>query len=130
MTNLCRTCGQIDHAGNCDLVEFYHFQRWATPYSRDVVEVPDPVPVVDPVEVPVVDPVVDVVPVADPVVDVAVVARPYKLPHGRPSREVMESVEYKQAKALLDEKRMKIKARATIRKMKSAQKIKAKHAAA
>ena len=119
MTNLCRTCGQIDHAGNCDLVEFYHFQRWATPYSR--VEVPAPVPVEVPVEVPVVDPVVDVVPV---------VARPYKLPHGRPSREVMESVEYKQAKALLDEKRMKIKARATIRKMKAAQKIKAKHAAA
>ena len=120
MTNLCRTCGQIDHAGNCDLVEFYHFQRWATPYSRDVVEVPVVDPVADPV-VDVVDPVVDVVPV---------VARPYKLPHGRPSREVMESVEYKQAKALLDEKRMKIKARATIRKMKVAQKIKEKHAVA
>lgn len=78
-----------------------------------MADIPAVVPVVDPVVVPVVD-----------------VARPYKLPHGRPSREVMESAEYKQAKALLDEKRMKIKARATIRKMKAAQKIKEKHAVA
>ena len=25
----CRDCGKTDHAGNCDLVDFYHWQRWA-----------------------------------------------------------------------------------------------------
>lgn len=31
---LCRDCGQVAHAGGCDLVEFYHFQRWARAMER------------------------------------------------------------------------------------------------
>lgn len=30
----CRDCGQSEHAGGCDLVEFYHFQRWARAMER------------------------------------------------------------------------------------------------
>ena len=37
----CRDCGKVDHAGNCDLVDFYHWQRWAVvnPASAQAVEV-------------------------------------------------------------------------------------------
>ena len=37
----CRDCGKVDHAGNCDLVDFYHWQRWAVvnPASAQAAEV-------------------------------------------------------------------------------------------
>lgn len=31
----CSACGQIDHAGGCDLVEFYFFQRYSRAMERD-----------------------------------------------------------------------------------------------
>lgn len=27
--NTCNGCGKVDHAGGCDLVDFYYYQRWA-----------------------------------------------------------------------------------------------------
>lgn len=45
---LCRNCGQVDHAGGCDLVEFYHFQRWAAPLKREPTPAPPGPAMIDP----------------------------------------------------------------------------------
>lgn len=36
----CRDCGQVEHAGGCDLVEFYHFQRWMVALKREPTPAP------------------------------------------------------------------------------------------
>lgn len=43
----CNGCGHVDHNGGCDLVEFYHYQRWARPMERAEIvgkETPPPAP--------------------------------------------------------------------------------------
>lgn len=43
----CRDCGQVEHAGGCDLVEFYHFQRWMVPAKRDAHPTPPSPQIID-----------------------------------------------------------------------------------
>lgn len=39
----CNGCGQIDHAGGCDLTEFFSYQRFGTPADRPP---PPPTPLI------------------------------------------------------------------------------------